>query len=341
MALTETYVDPSIAGDSGSGTVGDPYGDLEYCLEQMTRDGTNGDRINIKAGTDEVLEFALDIVADYGTPTLSAPLVFQGYTSAAGDNGIGGISGGGSVSIVDLTALDYVGFVDMHLHNTGAAQIIDLDQYCYLIRCELDNSSNASRTIELGANGMVVGCHIHNIEGALFVSGCLVMFNFFDAAGANTMDSGTAFAQTAGLGLAYRNIYNLSGSALGINLAAGCAAISNAIFHDGAAIGDAIEKQGSARISAIINNIMHGGNGTGSEALRDNSGGFVGLFAGNSQYNYNSGFDAPPIVLDDWKGIGNETLGASPFTDAAGGDFSPVDTGSIKEGSIPDDFAGQ
>ena len=43
---TELYVDPSIAADSGAGTIGDPYGDLEYCIEQETFDLTNGTRIN-------------------------------------------------------------------------------------------------------------------------------------------------------------------------------------------------------------------------------------------------------------------------------------------------------
>ena len=38
MAITEVYVDPSIAGDSGVGTIGDPYGDLEYAIEQETFD---------------------------------------------------------------------------------------------------------------------------------------------------------------------------------------------------------------------------------------------------------------------------------------------------------------
>ena len=30
-----------------------------------------------------------------------------------------------------------------------------------------------------------------------------------------------------------------------------------------------------------------------------------------------------------------ETLTASPFTNAAGDDFSPVDEGAVKEGSLP------
>ncbi len=54
MALTEIYVDPAIAADSGAGTEGSPYGDLEYAIEQETFDLTNGTRVNIKAGTDEL-----------------------------------------------------------------------------------------------------------------------------------------------------------------------------------------------------------------------------------------------------------------------------------------------
>ena len=126
MALTELYVDPSIAADSGAGTIGDPYGDLEYCLEQEDYDLTNGIRVNIKAGTDEVvaaeLSVAMASTAAPGksvawVPTQAAPCVFQGYTTAAGDGGKGGISGGGSVSIYSDTALDFVHFVDLQQHH--------------------------------------------------------------------------------------------------------------------------------------------------------------------------------------------------------------------------------
>ena len=46
MAFSEVYVDPSIAADSGTGTIGDPFGDLEYAIEQSTFDTTNGTRVN-------------------------------------------------------------------------------------------------------------------------------------------------------------------------------------------------------------------------------------------------------------------------------------------------------
>ena len=60
MAITNYYVDPSINANSGTGTIGDPFGDLQYALDTVTRDSTNGDQFNIKAGTAEVLTGTLD-----------------------------------------------------------------------------------------------------------------------------------------------------------------------------------------------------------------------------------------------------------------------------------------
>ena len=139
-APTEIYVRPSDADDLGDGTIGDPYGDLEFALESVTPNA-NGDRFNIMDGGDETLEFALDIVTDYGTPTETAPLIIRGMTAAgsAGDGGIGGISGGGSVSIVSSTTLDFVHFIDMHLHNCGSAPVIQLDNDCSVIHCDVEN----------------------------------------------------------------------------------------------------------------------------------------------------------------------------------------------------------
>ena len=50
MAITEIYVDPAINADSGTGTIGDPFGDLEYAIKQTTFDTTNGTRVKISIG---------------------------------------------------------------------------------------------------------------------------------------------------------------------------------------------------------------------------------------------------------------------------------------------------
>ena len=178
MALTETYVDPSIAGDSGAGTSGDPYGDLQYALNTMTRDGTNGDRINIKAGSDEVLSAALSL-ATYGTPTNGARLLFQGYTSTAGDGGIGGISGNGSYSLFS-SAPNYVGLIDMHIHNSGSATVMNLNSYCYTQNCEIDNTTGNG--IVTGSNSQIVNCYIHNCGaiGCDTAIGCMIIGCHFE-----------------------------------------------------------------------------------------------------------------------------------------------------------------
>lgn len=128
---TDYYVDPSIAGNSGSGTIGDPYGDLQHALDSVTRDSTNGDQFNIKAGTDEILSAALDL-STYGTPSKSARVFFRGYTTSKGDGGIGGISGGGSVAILAAT-VQYITWRDMHLHNCGSADIVQASDGLSLI----------------------------------------------------------------------------------------------------------------------------------------------------------------------------------------------------------------
>jgi len=53
MALTEIYVDPAIAANSGTGTSGDPYGDLQYALNRqpLQHQGGNGGNSRGRAGT--------------------------------------------------------------------------------------------------------------------------------------------------------------------------------------------------------------------------------------------------------------------------------------------------
>jgi hypothetical protein len=340
MALTEVYVDPSIAADSGAGSSGSPYGDIEYALEQVTRDSSNGNRFNIKAGTDEILEFALDIVTDYGTPTEDAPLVFQGYTTAAGDGGIGGISGGGSVSIVDATTLDYVSFIDMHLHNTGSALILNLDQTCHLIRCEFNNSNTANKDIEVGIECVVVGNYFHDMSGKVKITNqCIAGWNYFEN---GTKQFNAALSMVGSVVL--RNIIHLSGSgnsSVGIEAADASVVINNSIWSD-AGDGDGFSTGQNAACSMIINNLIEGFSATGGKGITFHATNTSMAINGSNSFEAcDTNEDAPSKFTLDDLGVANESLAASPFTDASAGDFSPVDTGAVKEGSTPDDFAGQ
>ena len=83
MAFTDYFVDPSLDIDYGSGTIGDPFGDLQYALDTVTRNATDGDRFNIKSGTDEVITGGNLSLALYGAPNEQTVLIFRGYTAVA------------------------------------------------------------------------------------------------------------------------------------------------------------------------------------------------------------------------------------------------------------------
>ena len=178
-AATEYYVDPTNGNDTtGDGSVGTPWATVQKALNTITQDTTNGDRINLRDTSDDVLSSALSF-ATYGTPNVDYPLIIQGYTTSAGDGGIGGISGGGSVAIIDSTSIDAVILIDLHLHNCGSAVVVRLDNWGTIYNCEVDNTTGdgiecdqylisncyvhnvGGRAIEV-ANGVVYGCYVEN-----------------------------------------------------------------------------------------------------------------------------------------------------------------------------------
>lgn len=344
MAFTEIYVDPSIAGDSGAGTSADPYGDLEYAIEQETFDLTNGTRVNIKAGTAEVLAAELDAaLADTGTsiawvPTETAPLIFQGYTTAAADGGKGAISGGGAVEIISTTK-DYITFKDLVLSNTGAATVVLMDDFCSVINCEIHTSTGSG--LDLDSNCFAIGNYVHvtgatNKYGIKCDSGAWVEGNYIVMG--TDMSHGIYLGALGGV--AYRNIITLTGTAssikYGISIIAG-SAIQNSIYSSGAHLGAGISIPTNDRTNQVRNNLIEGFSGTGGRALATGTQTSLGIFGGNAEFNCNIGFEAPSeYILHDYGD--NETLTASPFTSASTLDFSPVDTGNVKEGALPQDF---
>ena len=341
---SEIYVDPSVAADSGAGTAGDPFGDLEYGIEQTTFDTTNGTRVNIKAGADEVLAAEISTaMADTGTtiawvPVEAAPCVFQGYTTVAGDGGKGGISGGGSVSVYSNATRDFINFIDLHCHNTGSAAVLDADNNISVLRCEIDNTTGSGLLLDL--SGVVMGCHVHNC-GAIGIE-CLsgfVAFNFLEN---GTNDFSTAINSSSSQ--SYRNIIKIDGATDGIVVSEGGILINNSIWSDGG-IGQGVRPENVNKLFTVIaNNVIEGFSGAGGVGFDLGVSSNVGvvLYTGNAAYDNTTNYTAPSdYVLDTWEPTDqNETLSASPFTDAANGDFSPVDTGAVKEGSLPADFGG-
>lgn len=308
MALTETYVDPAIAGNSGTGTIGDPYGDLQYALDTMTRDSTNGDRLNIKAGTAEVMAAAISL-ATYGTPTATAPLVFQGYTATAGDGGIGEISGGGSVSIMN-GGQSSVHFVNMKLGNTGAQRIFSMGNYCLLLNCELTGSSASSAV--LFSVVIMHRCYVHSITNSQVNAS--TDGRFYDC----YFEGGASAAcLTIAEGVVDRCNFDLSGGEIGISLAGTRPVISNNSFYANAGTGHGINW--NANQGDCFNNIFSGFSGAGGEGININAGKAFLLYGNNFFYNNTANTAGTLVAAHQLPDI---TLTNAPFTNPGGGDFS-------------------
>ena len=324
-APTEVYVDPSIAGDSGAGTIGDPYGDLEYALATVTQDATNGNRINIKAGTDEVLSAALAIVANYGTPTISAPLIFQGYTSAAGDGGIGGISGGESVGIHTAT-LNYVYWFDLHLHNCGSNNCLVISRSS-CGNLEVNNlTGNGIVAID---GGSVFNCNVYNIAGvgvntssaskrAVLVDSC-----YFKNDATNKFTSAIELSDSS---LATRNIVSVDSTSNGIKaIGSGAHHITNnSLFSNGGESSAAIFGDGTTDWNAVIaNNLIEGWSGTAGKDIDRAPNARFAIIYGNGVFNVtNTEYD--DIGQQGWLATAqdNQVLTVSPFAQSGSDTFA-------------------
>jgi hypothetical protein len=341
-ALTETYIDPAIAADSGTGVIGDPYGDVQYALNTKTRDATNGDRFNIKAGTDEILAATLSF-ATYGTPTASAPLVFSGYTSAAGDGGQGGISGnGGNFNVFDGSKIA-VSFVDLELHNTGSASICKFGTSgCNFFNCEIHNTT--SYGLEDNASiGTVVGCYIYDFDadGILLDSGACVG-NYIVCDNAANRAINFAPATSPFVTVASRNIISITADSNGIiaNSAHNTVIQNNSVFTTFAGTKRGIFINGGHGSGAVMNNVVEGFSGVGGAGIEVPAAAQCGILGYNSVFNCTDAYD---LTGDVTINLGNnETLSVTAFL-KSGSDtfanrfvyFQPVVSGSVIRGSYP------
>lgn len=315
MALTDYYVDPAINANSGTGTIGDPFGDLQYALNTVTRDATNGDRFNIKSGTAEVMAAAISL-ATYGTPTAAAPLIFQGYTSAAADGGIGEINNGGAnVSVMDSAAISYVSFIDMRLGNTGTAMVIRLGSYCTMTNCEVHTATGYG--VIINNDSVIMRCKISTQGGVgiQFVNGGALLSTYI----AGSYSSGGVYFQ--GRGVARDNIFHLSGAGRGLVLDANVTfcVVANNSFYSSAGTGIGLRYDSiNLKVSAIINNIFTGFSGAGGIAISGGATKAVYLSGANAFYNNTTNKGSVVIYTD----LGDIALTNAPFTDPGAGDFS-------------------
>lgn len=326
--FTDIFVDPSIAADTGTGTVSDPYGDLEYAIIQETFDTTIGTRLNIKAGTAEVLSSSLEVaLADTSVSpawvTLNtAPLVFQGYTTEAGDGGIGEISGGGLVTIISHTTYNFVTFKDLKFGDVGNRKIATLNDDIVVENCEVHSAVGTSGGgLNFDIDCQFIGNYIHDVGsgasgyGILTIGNALISHN-------TIVNSGAGINMTGNDGFVTFNIVKCSGANIGIAVSGESYVANNSVWSDGGT-GSGV-KAVSAKLGVVLlNNIVEGFSGSGGVGIDCTNMGNVRLRAGNSTYDNETNVI---VGATEWLEFDNEVSVASKFTDAANGDFSPTAT---------------
>lgn len=317
-APTEVYVDPAINGNSGTGTAIDPYGDLQYALNTKARDATNGDRFNVKAGTAEILAATLSL-ATYGAPTEAAPLIIQGYTSAAGDGGIGEIDGDDTYGCFAGTE-DYLHVRHMHIRDGGASTLINLDVGATVTECEIHGTTGDG--IVVGANGIITRNNIHNVGdyGVTTGQGGYVAHNYF-ANGVNEFIR-CIFSSLPNV-VAERNIIVLSGASLGIVFGGdACHAINNTILAV-SCTGSGIYFSTAAKYNRIIeNNYIEGFSGAGGEGIDFNSCAENGTIYRNNAFFNNTANESNKVAGECLVDADNQSLGATGLAKSGANTFA-------------------
>lgn len=320
--------------DQHTGAVALPWATVQHALDFTTRDAANGDRFNVKAGTDDVLAAALDFTT-YGNPTAVGPWILQGYTTSAGDGGIGGIDCDASFSVFASTALDYITIQDMHLHNAGAQDIINLDNYIHMINVEVDDTSATG--IQIDSTGKIKYCYVHNVGtyGIRADDNNTIEYCTLEN---GTNDFDVAIITTGANTSIRNNVISVDSSSDGIqNTAVTPGALicieGNSIYSSGGT-GQGIIIAGKGTI--LLNNIVEGFSGVGGIGYDVNED--LTLYGHNSAYNNATNFDLAGGTAQ-YRNLGNNTvLGSSPFSNPGAGNFE-VDT-SVQAGGWPTAFKG-
>ncbi len=334
---TNYFVDPSLTSDTGDGTITTPWGRatagtvIQYALDTgiTSRDATNGDCINIKAGTAEVLAATLS-TGTYGNSSSAAPLCFQGYTSAQGDGGVGEIDGDGG-RVMWQGSQDGVRFIDLKMGNSGSAGIFDLDNQIWFIRCEIHTSSNAL-AINADVDFYMIGCYLHGLgAGQIVCRNGVITDNVFDH-GTNTGD--VIEVEGGDNGVIQRNLFllNTTGAARAIYYAStGFRGVvgGNSIYNAAAGTGQGIYFTEGNYPALVANNLIEGFSGVGGIGIRLDGNVETMAVVGNGFYGNTTNISGSAAHLEE----DNEALGATPFASKV--TFQPADTGNVLEGAYP------
>lgn len=337
MATPNDYFCDFVNGDdaTGDGSVGTPWKTFRGSLSNITRDVYHGDQINVRdTGTDAV-DATEDITSSYGYPDFPSPLIIRGYTDAADDGGVGVLSGAATRTIISTNA-DHVICKDMRFTDSGAARLIKTDNYWDFVSCEFDNTTGDG--VRIDDDCRLTDCYLHNIGGIGLSTGtrsgarACVFEN-----GAN--DFTTAFnPSSSSWAYIIDSIFDIDGATNAISNSSTELRVANCSLYSNAGTGYGITGSSSARSVVFINNLVEGFSGVGGKGIRLLGNWQIREYGGNAAYNNTTNYDVTGDILLNWGD--NESLSASPFTDAGADDFSPADTGNVWAGSFPTTYTG-
>lgn len=326
-ALNQVYVDSDIGTDSGDGSSGDPYGNIQYALDQ-----TSGATEFYGTGS-ETLSGALDF-STRGAPSFENPCLFKAQSEGAWT-----LDGGaGNFSIINGT--DSVGFCGVELTNTGTAAILTLGFYCFVEGCQIHDSSGNGITSSSGRGPSIFRNYLHDIGGIGISVGGNAECKW------NYLANGTKSFSTAiqcDNGGAIWNIISIGGTTKGIVVVGSIehgSVDGNSILNAGT--GTCIELNGFLIGVSILNNLirMNGASGTAIDANTTIR--YQSMIGQNAVYvpGGATAYDIPDEFLIN--NGDNETLSATPFAESGSDTFAnrfvyfePQDTGNVISGAYP------
>lgn len=364
----EWYVDSAGIPFSGDGSLLSPWATLEEAYTGIPRDTANGDKINIK-GTHYpptmMPPTAVDIAAEYGVPTQTAPLILRGYGSSVNDgtrgimDGTDGFGGDNNIVVLGGTTVDFLYVIDMEIRNAGTARVVDIGDHCIFINCIIRGSTTNGLSSDTGL--FVSNCRFTDINanGILCEQSGWIWRCVFDN---DTNDSGdmdyaikldgdvlaiTGF-NTIGMAVIENCIFDLDSDSKGINLQSGggsgessqesvrCFINNNSFYTSGTGTYGITGTSGAKDQEVICQNNCVEGFATTGFRLRSGWGLFHG---GNAGYNNTANFDISGDVVFTWGASTNSALGASPYTNPGTNNWTPVGADVITAAE-PDDING-
>lgn len=291
-----------------AGTTLLPWRSVQGALDLITRDATNGDQVNIKAGVGQVqVNNAALALTTYGTPTTTVPLILRGYTTDANDGGMAEIDCGGATMLAAAGA--GVHLVDMEVHTFG--DNIGINTPTAVHHCEVHKgaSTPSGKTLVYRVTTIMLS-YIHDAGATgIGVGGVVLACNNFVA------DCPTGISATYGSNpMVSGNV--VRDCAIGITTnQANASVIGNTVYISSASTGAGISI--ATAPCTVMNNIVEGYSGAGGDGILSTID--LLLLGYNAFYNNTN----PETLVDVYCDLGNDvTLAASPFTSPANGDFS-------------------